>query len=271
MDDQMRDGWAAQLNALLDVARLIAFPVGSTLLAGVPSVRIAQGDLTNEEIAQAAAAGREGRRLVAALTEPRRRVVGRCPVQHSGGGRSRELFAVHDQRLVVAQVARPPAQPSGWRPRRYLLVDLSLLDDEDSSGLAVDCGLCHQTHLFDRTELLSVTAQIEPARSGDGPPPDNYPDVEQAAFAELWGHLSVDALAEPEPALYLLATPERERTYRERFADNPVALGHLSIVAGYQIRSAFGRGSLIATPAPDDRARRITEPTQPTRDLPQPP
>lgn len=262
VEQRVLNGWRAQLHALHDVARLIPFPYGSTYLPEVPFERLAAGDLTPEELEQVAEAEKPGRVLRRVLLDFEHRVPARCPQarrkRHRGTGAT-ELLAVHGQRLAVAQTMRAPRLESGWRDDCYFVVDLELLSDEGHHGISIECPTCQQIHAFDLSDLLSIDSAIVPKRTGPPPAPDGYPLVDEAAFAEIRGPLTEEELDKPKPQLTMIAPQSREDAYRDRFADNPVALSHLPIVCGYKQRIDVDTGHVTTVVPPADPNRRVTE------------
>ena len=271
MEDYFRDGWIAQLGALHDVARLIPYPLGSTIPSRI-AARLAAGDPTREDLAELAENGREARRLFQALTAPTRQIPVRCPLTRRRGYRSegaRHFATVHDQRLLLSYVGPLPLQPSGWRPVRTLCVDLELLDEEGARGVALDCPTCAETHLFERSDLLQVSAEIRPQKTGSGLLPEGYPHIDSAAFAEIWGSLGPEELSRPEPEVYLLLPPSRDDAYRTHFAGNPAAITpEYGILAGYKQRiiNQHGSARLFSVAASSDPAKRISDPPAPRPD-----
>ncbi|MCP3996374.1 MAG: hypothetical protein GY722_15150 [bacterium] len=255
------DGWQAHLHALHDIARLIPFPYGASL-PDIPVERLASGDLTAAELTEIAEIGKPGRALLAALLDFEHRVPARCPKtrrkSHRGSG-THELLAVHRQRLVIAQTRRPPPLPSGWRGSLYWIVDLELVEEEGQNGISIDCCDCNQLHAFNLSDLLTIDSTITPKRNGPPPAPDGYPPIEESAFAEVWGHLTNDEMDLPEPQLTIIAPRVREAAYREAFVDNPAALSHLTLIAGYKQRIDLEDGHVTTILPPDDPNQRVTE------------
>jgi len=265
MQAHVSDAWISTLQALRDVARLIPYPVGSTIPNRIAD-RLLDGDPSQDDLAELAARTQQGRRLFQALTDPRTQIPVRCPQVRRRGldsEGSRRLATVHDQRLVVAQVGRAAVQPSGWRPIRTLLVDLQLLGDEGSVGLAWVCEGCNQTHTLDRSELMGVSFEIRPASTGSGPLPERYSYMETAAFAEVWGSLTQAELDKPRPDVYMFVPPHRDKAYRRHFEGNPAAMtAQYGMLAAYSQRivDEDRSGGLIPIPPPSDPGHRVTDP-----------
>lgn len=255
----------ATFQALLDVARLIPYPLGSTIPNRIAD-RLLDGDPSQEDLAELATRGRQARRLFHALTEPRTQIPVRCDEVRRRGfdsEGSRLLATVHDQRLVVAQVGRAAGQPSGWRPIRTLLVDLELLKEEGAVGLGLDCEVCKKTHTLDRSELKTVAYEIRPSTTGSGPLPDGYTRMETAAFAEVWGSLTEAELERLRPEVYLFVPPSRDEAYRDHFKGNPAAMtAQYGMLAGYHQRIIDDdrSGGLIPIPTPSNPSHKVTEP-----------
>lgn len=267
----MENAWTSTLQALRDIARVIPYPLGSTIPNRIAE-RLGQGNPTEDDLAELAARTKQGRRLLQALTIPQTQIPVRCPQARQRGLDSqgtRRLASVHDQRLVVAQVGRAPVQPSGWRPVRTLLVDLDLLQEEDAAGLAIDCEICGQTHVLDRSELMTVASEIRPTASGSGPPPNGYPSLESAAFAEVWGSLTEAELSKARPEVYLYVPPTRDTAYRRHFDGDPAAMtAQYEMLAGHgqRIIDEDRSGGLIPIGPPANPGHRVSDP--PVRKLP---
>lgn len=259
------NAWISTLQALLDVARLIPYPLGSTIPNRIAD-RLLAGDPSQDDLAELATRSRQARRLFQALTDPRTQIPVRCSQVRRRGldsEGSRLLATVHDQRLVVARVGRAAVQPSGWRPVRTLLVDLELLREEGAVGLAFDCEVCTQTHALDRSELMAVSHEVRPAATGSGPLPDGYTHMETAALAEIWGSLTEAELDRPRPEAYLFVPPSRDEAYRRHFEGNPAAMtAQYGMLASHSQRiiDQDRSGGLIPIPPPSDPAHRVTEP-----------
>ncbi len=264
-DRDVLEGWQRHLQGLHDVARLIPFPYGSPM-PDIPPERLAEGEFTAEEVAAIAEVGRPGRTLLAAMFDFDHRVPARCPKarrKSHGGTGTHELLAVHRQRLAIVQTRRQAPLPSGWRGSLYWLVDLELIRDEGHRGISVECRDCSsnspQIHAFDLGDLLTIDSAIIPQRSGPPPTPDGYPRADEVAFAEVWGDLSRDQLKLPQPQLTIVLPPVREAAYREHHKDNPSALGHLSILAGYKQRLDLNDGHVTTVLPPRDPNQRVRE------------
>lgn len=260
MDEHFRRGWTAQLGAFLDIARLVPYPLGSTIPSHLAEA-LASGTVSQVDAADAAGFDGDARALFRTLTAPQPSIPVRC--LEPGIANVRRLGTVHNQRLVILQTGRAPLFESGWRPTRSLVVDLLLLQEEHALGISTPCPNCERTHIISYQDLRTFNAVITPNLPDTTTESDQYPHVEQAAFAEIWGDLDPSELARPVPDVYLVLPESRDQRYRSHFAGNPVAItGQYQLLASAKQRILGPSGDASLTPIanPADSARRIIDP-----------
>lgn len=255
VDELWRNGITAHLLALHDAARL------DLRIRHIPS------GLTPDEAAEIRHPGHD---LYEALFEPARRVAWRCPVQkrpsaRAGAVHEPKVLEVANRRLVTIDIERPPRMPSGWRPERWLVLDLRLAAQEQHQGFHLDCPHCGRTHLFEVKDLRKQkgSPMADHGEAQPSTPPSGYPPAEEVAFAEIWGPYSnlADELTKEAPEIYLYLTPHRKQLLEAALTDHPGAPVYPSLLAGPAMRiiDPTGQTRLQHAISPHNEDQRIWE------------
>lgn len=219
--------------------------------------------------------GLPGRVLFEALFAASHLVTWRCrnvkrPTQDLEGLHQPKVLEVTNRRLVIIPIERPQKLPSGWRPERWLIIDLRLLAAESHPGFHLLCPLCGRIHLFEAKDLRKLigTPMTDPGEPAPSTPPFQYPSAEHAAFIELWGPYSdlTEELERDSPELYPYLTPRRLELLRETLAEHPGVPVYPSLLGGPAIRTFDqpDRVRLMTGISPHDPTQRIWERAEPT-------
>lgn len=133
-------------------------------------------------------------------------------------------------RPLVTQTDRISKLPhTGRRIDRYLIADLRMLAWEARKGVTRTCPQCHQTHQLKLATLQGArTHQIPSHPASKTPSPKVYPEVEEAAFAEILGPLDQGLQAIDQ--LWIGLPPAREIHYRRTHAGNEPVLTYLELI-----------------------------------------
>lgn len=215
---RVADGWIAASSILAGVHTAAqGYPYPFWPPPGQPSLDDAVGEL--------------GRHLARALYTPQ-------PVEITCGtlighpvARPMLVATVHGGRLLITRSPHTSKLPhTGRRFDRHLVVDLRLLTWEGRQGITRLCPQCGRTHRLKTTWLESLGTHQVPSRPADQTPsPDVYPDVEDAAFAEILGPLDHGLPASDQLVIGL--PPAREAHYRRLWADHPQVLTYLELIS----------------------------------------
>jgi hypothetical protein len=137
---------------------------------------------------------------------------------------------LHGGRLLITRSPHASKFPhTGRRFDRHLLVDLRLLTWEGRRGVTRLCPQCSRPHRLKTTWLEGIgTHQVHSQPADQGLSPDGYPDVEDAAFAEMLGPLDQGLAAFDQLVIGL--PPAREAHYRRLWADHPQVLTYQELI-----------------------------------------
>lgn len=143
----------------------------------------------------------------------------------------KRVATLHGGRLLVTQTARISKLPhTGRRIDRHLITDLKLLAWEARKGVTRRCPQCGQPHQLKLATLKGArTHRIVSRPLEKAPSPKAYPDIEDAAFAEILGPLDQGIPALDQ--LKIGMPPRREAHYRNIWAHNPTVLNHQELIS----------------------------------------